>query len=90
MPTLPNAKPLAAQRPDWFDDRACIDVPISTFFPEIYDHAGPAKRICGRCPVHDLCLQYALDNGERYGVFGGMTANQRDRLRWPRTRRGNA
>lgn len=83
-----NARPEARTRPDWFDDRACIDVPVAIFYPEKYDHAGPAKRICAHCTVRDLCLQYALDNGERYGVFGGMTANQRDRLRWPRKSNG--
>jgi hypothetical protein len=26
------------------------------------------------CPIRDLCLKFALVNGERYGVWGGVSA----------------
>jgi WhiB family redox-sensing transcriptional regulator len=36
-----------------------------------------AKRICRRCPVLSQCREWALDTGERHGVWGGLTAAER-------------
>ena len=36
-----------------------------------------AKAICARCPVRDACLAYALDTGEAFGVWGGLTEDER-------------
>src|SRR5512144_1108655 len=38
-----------------------------------------AKRICGGCPVRRQCAEYALAVDERYGVWGGLTAEERAR-----------
>lgn len=36
-----------------------------------------AKRVCRRCPVLNACREWALDTGEPYGVWGGLTAAER-------------
>lgn len=36
--------------------------------------------ICDRCPVKDACLTEAIDAKHSYGVWGGMTTEQRERL----------
>ena len=36
-----------------------------------------AVSICERCPIAVTCLQYALDNNEPHGVWGGLTPDQR-------------
>lgn len=36
-----------------------------------------AKSICAGCPVISQCLDHALSTGERYGVWGGLTADER-------------
>ena len=36
-----------------------------------------AKAICAGCPARDACLAYALDAGEAYGVWGGLTEDER-------------
>ena len=38
-----------------------------------------AKRICAGCPVRRQCADYALAADERYGVWGGLTAEERAR-----------
>ena len=36
-----------------------------------------AKAVCGTCPVIDACLQHALSVREPYGVWGGLTEDER-------------
>lgn len=36
-----------------------------------------AKLVCQRCVVIKNCLDYALSTKEKYGVWGGMTAEER-------------
>ena len=36
-----------------------------------------------RCPIQQACLQYALDEGERYGIWGGLDEAERRQLTRP-------
>jgi hypothetical protein len=36
-----------------------------------------AKAVCRACPVRDDCLEYALTNAEPWGVWGGLSADER-------------
>jgi WhiB family redox-sensing transcriptional regulator len=47
-----------------------------------------ALRTCGGCFVRFECLRYAMENNERYGIWGGMTEQQRTTLRRQARRRG--
>lgn len=40
-----------------------------------------AKSICMQCEVRNECLEYALTNSIREGVWGGMSASDRSRMR---------
>jgi WhiB family redox-sensing transcriptional regulator len=40
-----------------------------------------AKALCDTCPVKTECLTYALEANEPYGIWGGLTTNERDRLK---------
>lgn len=54
------------------------------FFPvsESAEHQiRRAKEICQSCPVQGSCLQFALRGGEDVGIWGGLTASERRRLR---------
>lgn len=64
----------------WQDRAACYGVDPDLFFPTSEDEAGPALAYCARCAIRAECLAWALKNGERYGVWGGMTEQQRRRL----------
>jgi WhiB family redox-sensing transcriptional regulator len=39
-----------------------------------------AKAVCAGCPVRDACLAYALDSGQDYGIWGGLTEDERRAL----------
>lgn len=61
------------------------------FFPRGTDllairQAQRAKSYCGRCPVRDECLRYALASEQTHGIWGGTTAEERREL--ARTTRG--
>jgi WhiB family transcriptional regulator, redox-sensing transcriptional regulator len=71
---------------DWRHRAACRDEDPELFFP--VSEAGPgarqteqAKAVCAGCPVRARCLEYALDNGLDYGIFGGTTETERRMLR---------
>jgi WhiB family redox-sensing transcriptional regulator len=70
-----------APREAWMTDALCAQSDPEIFFPERGSTARPGKRVCAACDVRAECLQYALDHGERFGVWGGLTANERTRLR---------
>jgi WhiB family redox-sensing transcriptional regulator len=40
-----------------------------------------AKELCAKCPVNNLCLEYAMVAGEEYGVWGGLSPDERKRMR---------
>lgn len=43
-------------------------------------YSNPIK-LCQQCPVKNLCLEFALVNDERQGLWGGMTPRDRAKLR---------
>jgi WhiB family redox-sensing transcriptional regulator len=50
-----------------------------------------AKEICGACAVRSQCLDYALINKEQFGIWGGLTPEERGvkRLRIRRAEKNN-
>lgn len=67
----------------WIKQAACRGMSTSVFFVE-HGQGKDVKHaiaICRRCPVREDCLEYALANGERFGVWGGLTVNQREKVR---------
>jgi len=67
----------------WRRDAACRDLDIDIFFPfdEMEGASLEAKEICETCPVVDTCLQYSLATNQAEGVWGGLDANERRRMR---------
>lgn len=74
------AIPPAVPALDWQDAGLCKETDPEMFFPERGASAAPALRVCAGCEVRAECLAYALDQGERFGVWGGMTERARRRL----------
>lgn len=65
----------------WMLEARCLDADPEAFFPEKGGSTREAKRICAICPVQQECLSYALDNDERFGIWGGMSERERRRLK---------
>lgn len=68
-------------RPDWHTEAACRGLNPDLFYGETSDHATDAKAVCATCPVRQECLDYALSNGEYYGIWGGMSERERRSMR---------
>jgi WhiB family redox-sensing transcriptional regulator len=64
----------------WQDRAACYGIDPEVFFPASEEDAGLALSYCGACSIREMCLAWALKNRERYGVWGGLTEQQRRRL----------
>lgn len=63
------------------DGALCAQSDPDAWFPDPGDPAPLAKAVCRRCPVQDACLDHALANDERHGVWGGLTPGERVELR---------
>lgn len=73
----------ANPNPEWMDDAACADVDPDLFFPKRGDSVTMrrAKAVCDSCPVKVECLDYAMAEAIKFGVWGGMSERQRRRMR---------
>ncbi len=65
----------------WQADALCSQTDPEAFFPEKGGSTRDAKRICAQCTVKAECLEYALNNDERFGIWGGLSERERRRLR---------
>ncbi|MGH8328620.1 MAG: WhiB family transcriptional regulator [Steroidobacteraceae bacterium] len=63
--------------PEFMSRGVCAETDPEAFFPDKGDSTAAAKRVCAGCPVRAECLEYALQRGERYGVWGGTSERQR-------------
>ncbi len=65
----------------WQADALCAQTDPEAFFPEKGGSTREAKKICEQCDVRAQCLEYALENDERFGIWGGLSERERRKLR---------
>lgn len=65
----------------WQADALCAQTDPEAFFPEKGGSTRDAKRVCAACTVRAECLDYAMANDERFGIWGGLSERERRRLR---------
>jgi WhiB family redox-sensing transcriptional regulator len=65
---------------DWSDSAACMTQDPEHFFSETSKSIQAAKQLCSTCTVKVDCLDYALENDEQFGIWGGLTRHERNRL----------
>jgi WhiB family transcriptional regulator, redox-sensing transcriptional regulator len=70
-----------ADIPDWKARANCMGVDPDLFFPERGMSTREAKEVCRGCVVREDCLEYALANGEKFGIWGGLSERERRRIR---------
>jgi WhiB family redox-sensing transcriptional regulator len=63
-------------------DALCIEhTSTADWFPERGEDVRPAKAVCGDCAVAGECLDYALVNDLKHGIWGGLSERERRRVR---------
>ncbi len=65
----------------WQSKANCMGVDPELFFPERGASTREAKEVCRGCVVKGDCLEYALANGEKFGIWGGLSERERRKVR---------
>ncbi len=66
---------------NWQERALCAQTDPEAFFPEKGGSTREAKRVCLACEVRSECLEYALANDERFGIWGGLSERERRRVK---------
>lgn len=80
MPSLTIEEPKR-----WQFFSSCLGVDPDLFFPERGASTKEAKAVCKGCMVREECLEYALQGGEKFGIWGGLSERERRRVRRQRS-----
>src|SRR5699024_10302300 len=77
---------LAGQEPDeaeltWHERAMCAENDPEEFFPEGGGATREERRACVACEVRAECLEYAWENDERFGIWGGLVDRERRKLK---------
>lgn len=88
MPSSPASRP--PQDPDvWRAEARCRGDAATDFFAPITGETRRARAarerravaVCAECPVQARCLEDAARRGERYGIWGGRSFDERTSLK---------
>jgi WhiB family redox-sensing transcriptional regulator len=76
----------------WRNRAACLDEDPELFFPigntgTALPQIEEAKAVCGRCKVVETCLEWAMESGQDFGVWGGLSEDERRALKRRNARR---
>ena len=65
----------------WTLKAACYGCKTDLWFPERGEDPRPARRICAGCVVRQECLDYAIRNDIKFGIWGGLGERERRQVR---------
>ena len=70
----------------WRNRAACLDEDPELFFPIgntglALVQIGEAKAVCGRCKVVETCLEWPMESWQDFGVWGGLSEDERRALK---------
>jgi len=69
----------------WQDYSNCRGADADLFFPERGASTRKAKAICNACQVKAECLEFAIIQSEKFGIWGGLSERERRRIRKERS-----
>jgi len=85
--TLRGTLALVLQHPDdgvWRDNASCKKMGNTLFFQTLHNNSkkilesiNEVKALCESCPVKEDCLDFAVRNDIKDGIWGGMTPTER-------------
>jgi WhiB family redox-sensing transcriptional regulator len=84
MMSLPSLKFIGSI--DWREQASCSDLPKAVFFEynsvsipfsKRKHFKGIAVRTCAKCPVRSDCYEFAVKNDEQFGIWAGLTPDER-------------
>lgn len=64
----------------WMEEALCAQTDPDIFYPEKGGSTAPATSVCASCAVRAECLEYAVANDIRHGIWGGTSDNDRKRM----------
>jgi WhiB family redox-sensing transcriptional regulator len=89
-----TSTPVADWDDEWRRQASCRDTDPALFFPvgssgTALAEIDAAKAVCARCGVREACLDFAMQTNQEAGIWGGMSEDERRRLRrrWVAARR---
>ena len=82
MTILASSLTLANADYTWRSEAICRDTDPELLFPVgttgyALLQIARAKEVCGQCPVHRDCLDYALETNQDSGIWGGTSEEER-------------
>ncbi len=66
--------------PEWHERGTCRSVDPDMWFESYPSKYDPVFQLCAECPVQVECLRQSFDDREEFGIWGGMSAHERERL----------
>lgn len=60
---------------------ACQTSDPDAWFSDDGNAYAMARQLCQKCPVKDLCADFAIENKERHGLWGGLSPQDRQKIR---------
>lgn len=73
----------------WQELAKCRGRSSAVFYPQRGVPTASARALCKECAVKQECLHYALENDERFGIWGGLSERERRKLQRERFRRSS-
>ncbi len=87
MPQQPLSQVPADATWEWQEQGACREADPELFFHPQNERGlarlrrdRAAKAVCARCDVRIECADYSIRSREPYGVWGGLTEEERERI----------
>lgn len=79
---------LAGLFPEWQQHARCVGYGVDYWFPTRGESTTIAKAVCAGCMVRAECLEFALTEEIRHGIWGGTSERERGRMRKAQPERG--